>query len=238
MGFDILGIIPARGGSKGIPRKNVRQVGGRPLIAWTWEAAQVTPTVTRLIVSTDDQEIAGLARAAGIEIPFIRPAQFASDTASAIDVVSHALNWLQEQEQYRPDFVLWLQPTSPLRTSADIEAAATLAQEKAADSVISVCPVEHQHPALMKRVESNGLLKSWQDDQTLIQRRQELPPVYCLNGAIYLIRREVLLEQQTFYPEATFAYVMPSERSLDIDTPWDLYLVDLILKDRCKHELD
>jgi CMP-N,N'-diacetyllegionaminic acid synthase len=238
MALEILGIIPARQGSKGIPRKNIRSVGCKPLVAWTWEAAQAVPSVTRLMVSTDDPEIAELARSAEVEVPFLRPAQFASDTASAMDVVIHTLDWLRETEPYQPDFVLWLQPTSPLRTSADIEAAVALLQEKAADSVVSVCSAEHHHPALMKRVESNGLLRPWRDDQGLTQRRQELPPVFCLNGAIYLTRREVLLKEHTFYPETTYAYVMPLERSLDVDTPWDLYLVDLILKDRYKHGLD
>lgn len=232
----ILGLIPARGGSKGVPRKNIQLVGGKPLIAWTWAAARAATSLTRLLVSTDDPEIAALARAAGVEVPFMRPAELASDTTLAIEVVLHALDYLATTENYRPAAVLWLQPTSPLRTTADIEAAVALFKAQAADSVVSVCPVEHQHPMLLKRIEAGGRLRPWLDDPAPPQRRQEMPPVFALNGAIYLTRCEVLLEQGTFHPDRTFAYVMPPERSLDVDTPWDLYLADLILTEQAERE--
>jgi CMP-N,N'-diacetyllegionaminic acid synthase len=229
MKAEILGIIPARFGSKGVPRKNVRLVADKPLIAWTWEAATAAPSITRLIVSTDDPEVADLARSARVEVPFLRPAEFASDTASAVDVVVHALEWLKKTDEYEPDFILWLQPTSPLRVADDIEAAVRLQREKRADSVISVCPAEH-HPMWMKRVRDDGLLMAWAEEKVSPQRRQELPQAFRLNGSIYLTRREVLLKERSFYAQATYAYVMPHERSLDIDTPWELFMADLILR--------
>jgi CMP-N,N'-diacetyllegionaminic acid synthase len=229
MKAEILGIIPARFGSKGVPRKNVRLVAGKPLIAWTWEAARKAPSIDRLIVSTDDPEVMELARSADIEVPFKRPEEFASDTASAVDVVVHALEWLKKSEGYEPDLLLWLQPTSPLRMADDIEAAITLQREKSADSVISVCPAEH-HPLWMKCVREDGLLTAWTDATSSPQRRQELPQAFRLNGAIYVIRRDVLLKERSFYAAATYAHIMPNERSLDIDTPWELFVADLILK--------
>jgi CMP-N-acetylneuraminic acid synthetase len=195
MSFEILALIPARGGSKGVPRKNLAPIGGKPLIKWSLEAARAAPSINRLIVSTDAPEIAAVASSAGIEVPFLRPSEFASDTSLAVDVICHALDWLRKNEGYQPDFVLWLQPTSPLRTTDDIEGSVTLLREKSADSVVSVCPAEH-HPAWMKRVNDDGLLLPWRDEETFPQRRQQLSPLYRLNGAIYLTRREILLKKK------------------------------------------
>src|SRR5580765_4600206 len=139
----ILGIIPARAGSKGVPRKNIRTVGGAPLVSWTWKAAAAVPAIDRLIVSTDDPEIVALAAAAGVEAPFVRPPHLASDTASAFAVAEHALAWLDDTDGYRPDVVLWLQPTSPLRTDRDIEGALAMLDRHPSCAVMSVCESEH-----------------------------------------------------------------------------------------------
>ena len=227
----ILGLIPARGGSKGVSRKNVRLVGGAPLVCWTWIAAQAVPAIERLVVSTDDPEVASLARAAGIDVPFIRPPYLSSDTVSAFAVVEHALGWLEKAEGYRPDVVLWLQPTSPLRTAQDIQAAIALLERSSAFSVVSVCEAEH-HPFWTFSMSADGVLRLLMDQGKSSTRRQELPRAYRVNGAIYLARRDVLLEQQTFDLEPSLGYVMPAERSIDVDSPWDLYLADLVLKDR------
>lgn len=232
-GLNVLGVIPARRGSKGVPRKNVRQVGGRPLVAWTWLAALAAPSLSRLLVSTDDPAVVRLARAAGVEVPFMRPTRLASDTASAVDVMLHALEWLDHHEGYRPDAVMWLQPTSPLRTATDIEAALALFRAKRAASVVSVCEAE-QHPAWMKRITPRGQLTPWDGRLRFADRRQELPPLFRLNGALYVTRTRDLLRRQTFYPPATYAYVMPRERSLDIDTEWDLRVADLVLTRRSR----
>lgn len=233
----VLAIIPARGGSKRVPRKNVRDLCGKPVIAYTIEAALESSVFSRIIVSTDDDEVAGVAKRLGADVPFMRPPELAQDDTPGIEPVLHAVCWLDEHERYRPDYVMLLQPTSPLRTAKDIEAAVQLAQKKQADSVVSVCSVD-QHPYWMKQITEDGRLVDFLLLDRAYTRRQDLPSVYALNGAIYLARREVLLKQQTFYTDRTYAYIMPPERSLDIDIPWDLYLADLILKDRVKHESD
>lgn len=224
-------IIPARGGSKGVPRKNLRLVAGKPLIAWTIEVARASAALNRIIVTTEDPEIAEVARHHGAEVPFMRPPELARDDTPGIEPVLHALRWLDDHEAYRPEMAMLLQPTSPLCAVEDIEAAINIAITARADAVVSVSPV-HQHPYWMKRVTEDGRLTDFLlSDHQIPSRRQELPPLYAVNGAIYLADTRMLLERQTFYTDRTYAYVMPSERSLDIDTAWDLYLGDLVLRD-------
>ncbi len=229
-----LAIISARGGSKGIPGKNIRPVAGKPLIAWTIAAARESAVFQRIIVSTDSQEIAEAARQNGAEIPFMRPADLARDDTSGTDPVVHAVQWLELHENFISEWVMLLQPTSPLRASQDIRRAVALAEQKNADAVVSVAPVE-DHPYWMKRIDTDGCLEDFIRLEKPINRRQDLPEVYALNGAIYLVRRTVLMAQETLFPQRTYALVMPRERSLDVDTPWDLYVADLILKDRGRY---
>jgi N-acylneuraminate cytidylyltransferase/CMP-N,N'-diacetyllegionaminic acid synthase len=233
----VLGIIPARSGSKSIPRKNIAIVAGKPLIAHTIQAALDAKHIDRVIVSTDSQEIADMARSFGAEVPFLRPPELAQDDTPGIEPILHAVRWLNDNDDYHPHYVMVLQPTSPLRTAEDIKAAVQLAQKQQADSVVSVCPA-HQHPYWMKRITDDGRLVDFLSLERTYTTRQDLPPAYALNGAIYLVRCEVLLEHKTFYTDHTYAYVMSPERSLDIDTSWDLYLADLILKERMKREND
>lgn len=229
----VLGLITARGGSKGIPRKNIANLAGKPLIAWTIQAALASQRLSHVVVSTDDDEIAGVARAWGAEVPFLRPAELSGDRSAHMPVVLHAVRWLQEYRGLEPEWVVLLQPTCPFRTAQDIDAAIDLAWEKGADSVISVCPAR-DHPYLSKAVADDGRLLDFIQPPEGYLPRQSLPPVYTLNGAIYVARREPLLTAQTFYFARTYAYVMPPERSLDIDTPWDLIIADLLLKDKEK----
>lgn len=230
-----VGLITARGGSKGIPQKNIIDLAGKPLIAWTIQAALQSRFLDRLIISTDDEEIANVSRTFGAEVPFLRPSELAEDNSSHLDVVIHAVEWLQEHENYYPDYVSILQPTSPLRTTEDIDAVIQLAIKQNAEGVISVCETHH-HPYLMTRIAPDGTLVEFltgsPESGTSSIRRQELPPVYFINGAIYLVMRKILLEKRTLQPERTFAYIMPNERSLQIDEPKDLFLVDLLLRDK------
>lgn len=228
--MNILALIPARGGSKGVPRKNVKLLAGKPLIVWTIDAALKASGLTRVVVSTDDPEIAETSRRYGAEVPFLRPAELASDKASSVDVTMHAVAWLEDNQRYRPDFILLLQPTSPLRTASDIEAAIAVQRNKKAQAVVSVCKVTHP-PQWLRRLGPDGELLPWQDGIEP-SWRQDADPVYQLNGAIYLIRTEALVNKKSFFPDGTFAYIMPHERSLDIDTSWDFYLAELILKDQ------
>ena len=224
----VLALIPARGGSKGVPRKAVRPLAGKPLIGWTIEAALACPDLERVVVTTEDTEIMAVSREFGAEVPFRRPAELAGDTTPGIEPVVHALDWLAQHEGYRPDWVLLLQPTSPLRTAGDISAAVALAGARDADSVVGVTEAD-PHPLWTKALDDDGLLREWLPDDGGHTRRQDLPPLVALNGAIYLTRRDVLLARRSWYGDRTAAYVMPPERSLDIDTPWDFHLAELVM---------
>ncbi len=224
-------IIPARSGSKGIPGKNLRPVAGKPLIAWTVEAALAATLLDRVIVSTESSQIVEVALRYGAEAPFMRPENLAQDDTPGVAPVLHAAEWLEENQGYRPDLIMLLQPTSPLRISEDIDNAIALAVERKADAVVSVTPAE-AHPYWMKQIHDDGRVTDFIKLDRPIDRRQDLPPLYALNGAIYLARYKVLMEWKTFDTDNTFSFVMPPERSLDVDTPWDLYLADLVLKDR------
>jgi len=231
----IIALITARGGSKSIPQKNIKMLAGKPLIAWTIEAAFHAQRLSRVIVSTDDDEIANVARHWGAEVPFTRPAELAQDHSDHISVVEHAIHWLAQHGQEEPEYVMLLQPTSPLRTSEDIDAAICIAEERSAVAVVSVCETKH-HPYAFKRILKSGTLADILSSDIPYQRRQALPSSYAINGAIYLNRRESLLRLRTFFPPDAQAYVMPPERSLDIDTSWDLYRADLILQDASRND--
>jgi CMP-N-acetylneuraminic acid synthetase len=226
----ILGLIPARGGSKGIPRKNITPVAGRPLLAWTVDAAKGSAVLDRIIVSTEDAEIADVARQCGAEVPFMRPAELSRDETPGLDPVLHALESLAKGG-YHPGWIMLLQPTSPLRTAEDIRGAWALRDRPEARSVISVCEATHP-PAWMRRVSPEGLLEPYFPKEDDPPTRQELPKAYALNGALYLTQSEALIRERSFTPAKTYAYVMCRENSIDIDSPWDLRESDLILKDR------
>ena len=226
----ILGLIPARGGSKGIPRKNLAPVAGRPLLAWTVEAARASGVLDRIVVSTEDAEIAQVARTCGAEVPFMRPAELARDDTPGLEPVVHALETLA-RDGYRPEWILLLQPTSPLRTAEDIRGARALRGRPEARSVISVCEASHP-PAWMRRLGADLELLPYFPREEDPATRQELPKAYALNGALYLTHVEALLRERTFTPSRTYGYVMPPEHSIDIDSPWDLRVTDLVLRDR------
>lgn len=226
-------MIPARAGSKGVPGKNTALVAGKPLIVWTIEAALGSGCLDRILVSTDGAEIAAIARDAGAETPFHRPAELARDDTPTTDVVFHAAAWLEEHQGYQPTAVMVLQPTTPLRTAEDIMAGLKLLDDRQADSVVGICEVAH-HPFWMKRLLADGRIEDFLPQDRVPPRRQELPAAYALNGALYVARRAPLLAQRTFMLPHTCGYVMPPERSLDVDTRWDLELADFALTRRRK----
>jgi len=219
----VLALIPARGGSKGIPRKNIRPFCGKPLLQWAIDVALAAGCVDQVVVSTDDPEIAEVAKAGGAEVPFLRPAELASDTAPGIAPVLHALEQLPQVSD-----VLLLQPTSPLRTSADIEAIVALRQRSGRESAVSLTP-SAKHPAWMYSLSQDDRLESLIlfDEAPC---RQLLPPAYLLNGALYLASRDFLLREQSFIGDDTVGYVMPAERSVDIDTPLDWKWAELLME--------
>lgn len=226
----ILSIITARGGSKGIPRKNIKMLAGKPLIAWTIEAALQSHVLNRVIVSTDDEEIAEISKKWKAEVPFLRPCDLAKDDSPTLPVLQHALSWLRSSEGYIPEVIVTLQPTSPLRRAEHIDQAIALLQKTRADSMVSVCLTEHS-PYWMKRLEEDRVFP-FLDGKKEYQRRQDLPPVYRINGAIYATRYEILMKENRILGEDTRALVMDRESSIDIDTPLDFKMAELILRER------
>jgi len=217
----VLGVVPARGGSKGVPRKNIAPLGDRPLIAHTLAAVAGATRLARTVVSTDDEEIADVAKQWGADVPFLRPAELAGDTAAAIPNIQHALRTVEEHGDEPYDAVLMLQPTAPFRQATHIDRAIELLEASGADSVISVVDVEAHHPARMKYIDGDRLVDPPFGEARENQNRQELEPMYLRNGAIYLTRRDVLLGG-SFKGNDCRALIMPALRSVNIDTPLDL----------------
>ncbi|MBA4388470.1 MAG: N-acylneuraminate cytidylyltransferase [Verrucomicrobia bacterium] len=222
----VLGIIPARGGSKTVPRKNICLVAGKPLIVYSVECAKRSAGLARCIVSTDSPEIADLCRQAGADVPFLRPAELAGDATPTLPVLLHALDHLTEAY----DAVMILQPTSPLRQPGDVDSAIRLLDsDPSADSVISVVKVGDHHPARMKQIRAGVLIDPPFAESMEGQRRQDLSEYYLRNGAIYLTRTQVLRQQGSLKGRKSLAYVMPEERSVNIDGQMDLLLAEALL---------
>ncbi len=231
----VLGLIPARGGSKSIPRKNLATLAGRPLLAYTCDAALASRGLTCTVLSTDDEEIAEVGRACGIEAPFLRPTELAQDDTSSIAVVLHALQWFAENEGWQPDHVVLLQPTSPLRQAHHIDQAVDLAVQTGADTVVSVIEVPHRFsPYSVMQLENSSLKDFWTEPLTFDRfRRQNLPVLYARNGPAVLVSRvEVILTSGSFYGEHVVPYLMNEEDSLDIDSTLDLWLADQLISRR------
>jgi CMP-N,N'-diacetyllegionaminic acid synthase len=222
----VLGVVTARGGSKVLPGKNLKLLAGKPLIAYTIEAALQSEALDRLILSTDDPAIADVALAFGCEVPFMRPAELARDETPHLPVVEHAARWMAEHEHYRPDAVMTLQPTSPLRLPEDISGSIQLLGRSGADSVLSVSEVPaHAHPMRTLRLDADDnavLFVNGEPVRRRINRRQDLPPAWVMNGAIYLCLTRVLLSNEpSLYGDRVVAYRMPAERSVSIDDAED-----------------
>jgi len=223
-GKKVLGIIPARGGSKGVLGKNIRAVAGKPLIAWTIEEAKKSKIIDRLILSSEDDEIIRVAKEWGCEVPFVRPLELASDETPGIDPILHAIEVLPEAY----DYVVVLQPTSPLRKSSDIDNCVHLCDEVNAPSCVSMTEVD-KSPYWMYVISCNGQITSIIDQEKPFSRRQELPKFHVLNGAIYVAKTAWLIKSNKFVGSGTVAYVMTQRASLDIDTELDIELADFLL---------
>ena len=213
--MSILGLIPARGGSKRVHGKNIRSLGGRPLIAWTIEAAQRSSCIDRIVVSTDDKAIAEVALSMGADVPFLRPSHLAQDRTPGIDSVMHSLDVLPQFDE-----VLLLQPTSPLRTTEDIEGIVSLKRRLSAPAAVSVTRV-NDHPANMYVTGLGGALVPLVPEWAELPNSQQFPDVWFLNGALFIADTSWLRETGTFVNTETVAYEMPSSRSVDIDTESD-----------------
>lgn len=219
-----LAVIPARGGSKRLPRKNLLDLAGKPLIAWTIEAAKHSKYIDHFVVSTDDQVISDVSKKYGAEV-LTRPAQLATDTASSVYVVLHAI----EAQSQSYDYVILLQPTSPLRTAEHIDKAIELLFEKSANAVISVCETDHS-PLWANTLPEDGNMGSFIREEVQDKRSQDLPIFYRLNGAIYLINSASFKQSKSFFQATnSYAYIMSKKDSVDIDTDLDFESVSLLI---------
>ena len=226
----MLAIIPARGGSKGLPGKNIRPLNGKPLIAYAVEAALKSEAIDRVIVTTDDEEIAEVAKAAGAEIPFMRPAELASDTASAVDVYIHAMDFMAELEGKRRDKFMVLLPTAPLRTSAHIDAAAALFEKEQGQTLISVSEAEVPPSWYMGMNEVGRIHNAgFAVKGNVVANRQVNDTFYVPNGAIFILDYDLLKEKRTYYSDNTVGFVMDRRDSVDIDYLEDFEYAEFLL---------
>jgi CMP-N,N'-diacetyllegionaminic acid synthase len=228
----ILALIPARGGSKGIPRKNLRLLHGDPLIAHSIRTAKSCSQLSRIVVSTDDPEISRVALQYGADVPFLRPPELSTDSAKSVDVAIHALNMVELEQKTEYDAVCLLEPTSPLRTPADVAAALDLLSTSQADAVVSVYRIESPHPIKTLKIDNDRLVPFIADRWKPNLTRQELPSVFAVNGAVYCIRRDPLIAHRSFWGTNAAPYVMPEERSVNIDNEFDLALAEFLLQQR------
>ena len=210
-----------------MPGKNIRPFLGKPLAAWTIEQAKASVYLDRVVVSTDDDEICTVARCYGADVPFMRPPELSTDQSKAIDVILHAIEYFSLRgEKY--DLVMLLQPTSPLRFTQDIESATELFFSKSAQSVVSVCEAEH-HPYGMNILPTDGSMEAFLRPEAMNSNRQELPVFYRINGAIYLANCDYIKSERSLVGKGTFAYIMPKERSVDIDSIFDFKFAEFLL---------
>jgi len=223
----VLAVIPARGGSKGIPNKNVVSLMGKPLINWTIEAASSSRYIDHLILSSDDECICSVAKAAGCNVPFLRASELATDDAKTVDVVLDAINRTPGF-----DLVVVLQPTSPLREASDIDNCLELLIAQGAATAVSVSE-SRDHPFLVYSMAADSRLDAFlKIDPSVSMRRQDLPPAYSLNGAIYVAEIDWLIASKSFVSLETVGYLMSREASVDIDEPSDLERARMYLSDR------
>lgn len=226
----VLGIITARGGSKGIPNKNLVRVSGKPLLEYTAVVSKESELLTRTVLSTDCEEIAAAGRKFGLECPFLRPAHLALDETPTIPVLQHVMESLNQQGEHF-DAVFTLQPTNPLRLASDIDGAIRLLQHTGADSVIGFSDVGERHPARMKTIDHAGRVQDPSFAEAFEgQRRQELPRFFLRDGSVYLTRTHVLMNENSLKGQDCRAWLIPVERALNIDTPFDLFLAEQMLQ--------
>ncbi|PKP61406.1 acylneuraminate cytidylyltransferase family protein [Candidatus Atribacteria bacterium HGW-Atribacteria-1] len=231
----MIAIIPARGGSKGLPGKNIKVMNGKPLIWYTINVAKKSKFIDKIIVSTDDDKIAKISKSYGVEIPFIRPKELARDDSLAIDNYIYTIDRLNKEFNYSIGEFVVLQPTSPLRTLLDIDNAIQIFREKKADSVISVSEVIHP-PLWSKRINGKGLLRNYFDISMGNKNRQEIEKAYMPNGAIFIFKYSLIKEKHSYYSNKTYPYIMPLERSIDIDSKLDFEFAEYLIKKNARNK--
>lgn len=230
-GKRVLTIIPARGGSKGLPNKNIKVLIDKPLVAWPITAALKSDYIDKIIVSTDSEEIAKIALQYGADVPYLRPTHLATDEASSFAVLEYHINEIHKTERERYDYVLMLEPTSPLTETIDIDRAIEklINSENIADSLVGICKSESGHPSFSALIQDNGLIKPYEQDEFIFLRRQDISEVYFFSGSLYMSKIDALLTNKGFYHSTTIGQIDNKWKSLEIDDMIDFILVESIL---------
>jgi len=230
-GKTFLGIIPARGGSKGLPGKNIKELCGKPLIAWSIEAGLKSKYLDEVMVTTDDDRIASVAREYGANVPFLRPDFLANDTATSFDVVKHTIEFYEEELSRKFDYIILLEPTSPLREVSDIDnmIEALIKNREQLDSIISIGEV-HEHPSIMKKIQDNNYITSYCKNLEMTSRRQDSDNAYFPYGVAYIVKNECLLKEKTFYTERSTFYIINRYQCYEIDDVYDFLAIENIMK--------
>lgn len=228
----ILAIIPARGGSKGLPGKNIKPLLGKPLIAWTIEHAKKSKHIDKLIVSTDDEKIAEISKKYGAEVPFLRPSSLAKDDSPISNAIIHVINWFEKKGEYF-DIIILLEPTSPIRKDDDIDNAIELFIKniKKADSLVSLGEVQLEKPHILRKIEK-GFVTLFIKKNNKFYQRQQLPKTYFPYGVIYLSKIDAFKKHKTFYQKRTIPYLIERWQNYEIDDIYDFICNEVILKDR------
>ncbi len=226
----VLAIVPARAGSKGLPGKNIKPLNGLPLLAWPIKAALDCDLIDNVILSTDSQEFADVAAEHGANVPFLRPSEFASDTASSMGFIIHALDYYAEQGEYY-DYLVLLEPTSPLTETRDIDQALqSLNDSEGAQAIVGVSLLETAHPVYTVKIANDGLIKPYMSDSFAeLPRRQDLEPFYCLDGSLYISTVDALRQKKSFCHDKTLPFVMPKYKSFEVDDPIDFICIEAVM---------
>ncbi len=229
-GKTVLSVIPARGGSKGLPKKNILPLAGKPLIGWSIEAAKKSKYIDKLIVSTDDVEIANVAKSYDCEVPFLRPNDFALDDSPSSEVIIHSIDFFEKMGLIF-DYIVLLEPTSPLRETSDIDKAIEILHSNIdlADSIVGVSKVEATHPAFDLRINDKGLIEPYLGGSFSLFRRQEIESLYYFEGSLYISDTQVYLKEKNFYHDRTMPFILPRWKAIEIDEYIDMIVAEAII---------
>lgn len=225
-----LAIIPAREGSKGLPKKNIKELYGKPLIAWSIGVGLKSKYIDEVMVTTDGEDIANISKEFGANVPFLRPENLASDTATTFEAIKHTIDYYKNNLNKEFDYIVLLEPTSPLRDENDINKAVEMLLSSDADSIVGICKTEDQNPAFLVLKNEKNFISGYENKDMKVLRRQDIKDVYFFEGSIYISKTEVFLEKETFYHTNTIAYEVPKYKSLEIDDIYDFIMVEAIMK--------
>jgi len=232
-GKRVLAITLARGGSKSVPKKNIREIKGIPLIAYTINEARKSKFISRYIVSTDNEEIRQVAIKCGVDVPFLRPAEFSSDTASSVIALQHAVNWIENYDQIKYDFVIELMCTNPMKIALDIDACISKLITSKADSVIAVHKLDDHHPARIKKIIDDKIVDFCLPETPEMRRQDLKPDAYIRSGSIYALKRDhLMIEGKRFGSFNSRPYILPPERAINVDTEIDFLIAEQLLNNR------